>query len=111
MKPAPEILDVLLPKVRAEIFRLLFTTPTKQLYVRELMGRSGLALRTVQDELAKLSALKLVTSWSNGYHRFYRANRDHPLFSHVLSIVRASARLPRVRKLPQPRPGRRPSRA
>ena len=111
MKPAPEILDVLFPKVRAEILRLLFTTPTKQLYVRELMGQSGLALRTVQDELAKLSASNLVTSWSNGYHRFYRANRDHPLFLHVLAIVRASARLPRVKTVPQPRPGRRRFRA
>ncbi len=100
MKPAPEILNVLFPKVRAEILRLLFKTPTKQLYVRELMGRSGLALRTVQDELAKLSALKLVISWSNGYHRFYRANRNHPLFLELRRIVQASERLPRVKNLP-----------
>ena len=111
MKPAPEILDVLFPKVRAEMLRLLFATQTKQLYVRELMGGSGLALRTVQDELAKLGASGLVTSWSNGYHRFYRANRDHPLSLHVLAIVRASARLPRVKKLPRPRLGRQRLRA
>jgi hypothetical protein len=54
---------------------------------------SGLALRTVQEELATLSALGLLTSWSNGYHRFYRANRDHPLFSHLLAIVQTSSRL------------------
>ena len=96
MKEQPEVLDLLFPKVRAEILRLLFFSPKQQRYVRELMNKSGLALRTVQEELANLSAIGLVTSWSNGYHRFYRANQDHPLFSHLLSIVQTSARLPRV---------------
>ena len=71
MKPARDTLDVLFPKVRAEMFRLFFAAPKTQLYVRELACMSGLALRTVQEELAKLSALGLITSWSNGYHRFY----------------------------------------
>jgi predicted transcriptional regulator len=82
--------------VRAEILRLLFSTPQKQYYVRELMRMSGLALCTVQDELRKLSAVGLVTSWSNRYHRFYRANRDHPLFAELLRIVQMSARLPQT---------------
>jgi hypothetical protein len=88
-------LDLLFPKVRAEILRILFSEPKKQRYVRELTAMSRLALRTVQEELATLAALGVVTSWSNGYHRFYRANRDHPLFSHLLAIVIASERLPK----------------
>lgn len=96
MKSRRAILDVLFPKVRAEILRLLFSTPQKQYYVRELMRMSGLALCTVQDELRKLSAVGLVTSWSNRYHRFYRANRDHPLFAELLRIVQMSARLPQT---------------
>jgi hypothetical protein len=47
---------------------------------------SGLALHTVQEELRKLSAVGLITSWSNGYHRFYRGNRDHPLFAPLRRI-------------------------
>ena len=100
MKPRPAILDILFPKVRAEILRLLFSDPTTERYVRELMTLSGLALGTVQEELANLSAAGLITSWSNGYHRFYRANRNHPLFSQLRRIVQASARLPRVKKPP-----------
>ena len=97
LKSRRAILDVLFPKVRAEILRVLFSTPQKQYYVRELMRMSELALCTVQDELRKLSAVGLVTSWSNRYHRFYRANRDHPLFSELLRIVQISARLPRTK--------------
>ena len=96
MKAKLPALDLLFPKVRAEILRLLFFNPKNQRYVRELMTMSGLALRTVQEELAILTALGLVTSWSNGYHRFYRANRAHPLFSHLLGIVQTGARLPQA---------------
>ena len=98
MKATPPILHILFPRVRAEILRLLFADPARQRYVRELVAMSGLALGTVQEELANLTAAGLITSWSNGYHRFYRANRDHPLFSALLRIVRMSAQLPPVKR-------------
>ena len=106
MKSGREILDVLFPKVRAEMLRLLFSTPQRQRYVRELMNMSGLALCTVQDELRKLNAVGLVTSSSERRRRFYRANRAHPLFSELLRIVRLSARLPRTKHSDLHRPQR-----
>jgi hypothetical protein len=66
MKAKLSALDLLFPKVRAEILRILLSEPRKQRYVRELMLMSGLALRTVQEELATLTVLGMVTSWSNG---------------------------------------------
>jgi hypothetical protein len=97
MHRRPEILNVLFPTSRAEMLRLLFTAPKKPRYVRELMQLSGLALCTVQEELATLKASGLVTTWSNGYRRFYRANQDHPLFLHLLGLVHGSGRLPGIR--------------
>ena len=70
LKSERTALDVLFPEVRAKLLRSLFTTPLKERYVRELKNMSGLALHTVQDELRKLSAVGLLSSWSNGYHRF-----------------------------------------
>ena len=83
--------------MRAELLRLLFVEPAQQRYVRELMNMSGLALHTIQDELRKLSALGLVTSRSNGFHRYYLANRSHPLYSAVRQIVALSSQSPRAR--------------
>jgi len=97
LKAERTILAVLFPEVRANLLQLLFTMPLKQRYVRELTSITGLALHTVQDELRKLTAVGLVTTWSNGYHRFYRANRDHPLFAHLVQIVQASAKLPKIK--------------
>src|SRR5207244_7124037 len=78
------VLDVLCPRVRVELLRSLFAEPQQHRYVRELMNMSGLALHTIQDELQKLNTVGLIVTWSNGYHRFYRANRDHPFFKPLL---------------------------
>jgi predicted transcriptional regulator len=101
------VLDVLFPEVRAKLLHLFFTTPPKQHYVRELMNMSGLALHTVQDELRKLTAVGLLISWSNGYHRFYRANRDHAMYPQLLRIVHLSETVPRTRSSALHRPRRR----
>lgn len=97
LKPEQSIVDVLFPKVRAELLRLFFAAPPKQRYVRELRNKTGLALSTVQDELRKLTAVGLLTTWSNGYHRFYRANHNHPLFAELSRIVQMSARLAKTK--------------
>jgi hypothetical protein len=93
-KARKTVLEILFPQVRAAILRALFRTPLKQRYVRELVVITGLAMHTVQDELRKLAAIGVVKSWSNGYHRFYAADDRHPLFPHLLEIIRLSAKLP-----------------
>jgi predicted transcriptional regulator len=99
-------LRVLFPEVRAKLLQLLFSKPPEQYYVRELTNKTGLALHTVQDELRKLTALGLLSSWSNGYHRFYRANRDHTLFAALTEIVQANAKLPKTKHTALHRPAR-----
>lgn len=79
------------------VLQALFEEPLKEQYVRELVCRSGLTLCTIQDELRKLSAVGIVESRSNGYQRFYRANRSHRLFTDLLHMVAASAVLPRAK--------------
>lgn len=88
------LLQALFPPARAEILRLLFSSPQKERYVRELMGMSGLTLCTVQDELRKLSALQLVTSRYHRRHRFYRANREHAAFRDLGHLIETSERTP-----------------
>jgi hypothetical protein len=87
------------------MLRLLFTNPGQELYTRELARLSFLALRTIQDELAKLEAARLILSRSNGYRRFYRANPKHPLFRALKEIIRTGASHPKTN--PRPLPSRR----
>jgi predicted transcriptional regulator len=91
-----ELLEMLFPKVRARMLRLLFGVHTEQRCVRDLMSKSGLALSTVQDELRKLRAAGLIFSTTNGYRRFYHPDRNHPLFLELQRIVRLSEMLPAI---------------
>jgi len=78
---------ILSSKVRAEIFRLLFTTRDTELHVRELARRSNLNESSLRQELAKLKGLDLVISRRDGNRVYYRANQDHPVFSDIRGLV------------------------
>ena len=100
----PDALDLLFPVVRAEVLRSLFHHTQREMYVREIARWSELALRTVQRELATLIKIGLVTSRTNGYHVFYRANRDHVFFAPLHQLVSKSERCVLGRRKPRRRP-------
>jgi DNA-binding transcriptional ArsR family regulator len=88
------LLPILFPKVRAEVLRLLFADASAELHLRDLARRSGLALGTVQTELAKLSAAQLVVAERDGNRLYYRANAAHPLFPTLCQLVRQTTGTP-----------------
>jgi predicted nucleotidyltransferase len=78
---------ILSSKIRAEIFRLLFGTNDKALYMRDIERRSGFAIGTIQGELKKLSKLDLVLKEVDGNRTYYRANKNHPLYNDIHNLV------------------------
>lgn len=87
------LLSILFPRVRAEVLRLLFADGGRELHLRDLTRKSGLALGTVQGELEMLSRTDLVTSRRDGNRRYYRANASHPLFVDLQQLVLKTAGL------------------
>ena len=79
--------EILSSKIRAEIFRLLFGTITEELHMREIERRSGYAIGTIQTELKKLLRLDLVKKRKDGNRLYYRANKEHPLYPDIRSLV------------------------
>ena len=92
----PTLLHSLLPTVRAEILRLLFTNPGTEIHVRELARSAFLAQHTVQVELKILSSALLLTSRKEGSRLLYQANSKHPLYLTLRRLVMKSARLRQV---------------
>jgi hypothetical protein len=94
-KQQQRILDLLLPKTRASLLRILFNKPKKRRSVRELARLSHAALSTIQEELGMLVATGLIvaTPWKNGCRRFYQANGDHVLFLCMLGLVHGTDRV------------------
>ena len=78
---------ILSSKVRAEIFRLLFGVHAVERHMRELEREAGCTIGPVQTELKKLLGMQLVTSRRSGNRLYYRANREHPLYPEIHSLV------------------------
>jgi len=87
------VLEVLLPKARAEIVRLLFSDASKELHQRELARLSGLAIRTLQNEVAKLEGVDLLVSRRDGNRLYFRANTNHPIYPELHGIAIKTAGL------------------
>ena len=79
--------EILSSKVRAEVLRLLFGLNDNALHVRAIERRSGFAIGTIQTEMKKLYKLNLVLKKRDGNRLYYRANRQHPIFFELHSLV------------------------
>ena len=81
------VLEILFPKVRGELLRLLFADPDRSLHLREIARLSDLAVGTVQGEVARLRAGDLLLERRDGNRLYFRANRAHPLFPELRGIA------------------------
>ncbi len=74
-------------KTRIKILMKLFINPETTSYLRELAKEFSLSTNSVREELNQLTKTKLLTSKRNGRQVLYTANRDHPLFPELRSMV------------------------
>jgi uncharacterized protein len=79
--------QILSSKVRAAIIRHLFGVNTVELHMREIQRVVGCSIGPIQSELKNLLALHLVNARRNGNRLYYQANREHPIFSDIRSMV------------------------
>lgn len=91
-----KLLEILFPRGRAEMLRLLFADEGRELHLRELTRQSGLSLGTLQTEVEKLCAADLLLSRRDGNRRCFRANAAHPLFTDLRQLVLKTAGLREV---------------
>ncbi|VFQ47306.1 winged helix-turn-helix domain-containing protein [Desulfoluna butyratoxydans] len=75
-------------KTRIKLLVRLFFNPDTHSYLRELASEFGLSTNAVREELNQLSQADLLTSSKNGRQIHYAANRNHPLFPELRSMVR-----------------------
>jgi predicted nucleotidyltransferase len=73
--------------VRAELLRLLFGVRQARMYRAEIIKQTDFAAASVEEELAKLVALELLTTTTDGNRRYYTANQAHPLYLELHNIV------------------------
>jgi len=79
--------SALFTKTQRRVLGLLFGNPHRSYYTNEIVRFAGAGIGTVQRELARLAAARLVTVDKRGNQKHYQANRDAPIFEELRGIV------------------------
>jgi len=73
-------------QARVVILCLFLLSPDDRFYVREVAARTNQPRRAVQRELPKLEAIGLLEHTIDGNRKYYRVNKDCPIFPELKSI-------------------------
>ena len=79
--------DLLFGQTRGRILRLLFSHPDQTFFVRQIARETGISVGSIQRELETLSQVGLIERSKSGHQVYYQANRSHPVFSEIHSLV------------------------
>ncbi len=74
-------------KMRIRIIMRLFLNPERNAYLRELADEFDASPSHIKDELDQLSASNLLVNKKNGRQVLFSANKDHPVFDELHSMV------------------------
>jgi DNA-binding transcriptional ArsR family regulator len=74
-------------KTRIKLLVRFFFNPATRSYLRELAKEFNVSTNAVREELNQLTKTNLLKSEKNGRSVYYTANREHPLFPELKSMV------------------------
>jgi predicted nucleotidyltransferase len=98
--PAPAIgmADALFPRVRQRVLGLLFGTPQRSFYAKEVIALAQSGTGAVQRELADLAAAGILTVHKVGNQTHYQANAQSPIYEELRALVLKTSGLADVLK-------------
>ena len=83
-------------KTRIKILMRLFLNPTQNAYLRELAGEFNASPSQVREELRQLNDAGFLESHKKGRQIQYKANREHPLFHELQSMIQKALGMDRI---------------
>lgn len=82
--------SIVTSKTRIQILLRFFLNPDRRAYLRELAAEIGESSNAIRVELNHLAKSKLIECTPDGRTKSYQANKGHPLFPDIQSIVKKS---------------------
>ncbi len=83
-------------RIRVNILMRLFLNTDQEAYLRELAREFDVSSSQISYELKKLQQAGLLTTRTEGRLRKYGANKQHPLFPELQSMVKKSLGMDRI---------------
>lgn len=75
-------------KTRIKLLMKFFLNSSNASYLRGLENEFGESSNAIRVELNRLEQANMLTSYTQGNKKFFKANCDHPLFSEIHNIIR-----------------------
>jgi len=82
-----DIATIFKSKTRRELFRLYFTNPESEYYLRELERLLNIPVSMIRKELLRLEQAGIFESRKRGNLAYFYLNKSYPLFNELKSIV------------------------
>jgi len=79
--------EILTSHTRAEVLRILFNGKGEEYYLREIEKLTNVGLNSLQKEVKHLTSIDFIKARKDGNRIYYHANKEHPLYLDLLSIV------------------------
>lgn len=83
-------------KTRIRILMRLFLNPEQNAYLRELSNEFGVSPSQVGEELSQLKNAGILESIKKGRQVHFHANRKHPLFNELTSMVQKAVGMDKI---------------
>jgi predicted nucleotidyltransferase len=80
--------DALFTKTQQKVLGLLYGCPDETFYMNEIVRLANIGRGTIKRELESMQAAELLTVTRIGNQNHYQANRDCPVYTELLGIVR-----------------------
>lgn len=87
------VVDWLLPPVRAQVLTLMLTDPARRWHLRDIARRTGCAVGSVRRELTGLAACGVLVASREGNRTYYQADTRCPIYPELRGIVRKTTGL------------------
>lgn len=92
----PILNSLITSKTRVKILMRLFLNPDQNAYLRELADEFKISTGLVSEELKQLKKAGFLESEKNGRQIHFHANRHHPLFAELNSMVRKALGMDKI---------------
>jgi predicted transcriptional regulator len=83
-------------KMRVRILMRLFLNPERKAYLRELADEFNASPSHIKDELSNLAETGILTRKKEGRQVLFSANRNHPVFNELHSMVKKALGMDRI---------------
>lgn len=79
--------DLLFGQTRGKLLSIFYGSPDRTAFLRQIARETGISIGTLQRELNLLAEVGLLRRSASGKQVYYQANREHPLFAELSSVL------------------------